>query len=581
MKIIIKLIKRTVALLLAVVITGNTYCSTVSAASSKEELIKQSVSEITKLLEDAIEKSYKDAEKEIKQRIVSEGLDYYTTMESFYQQKNPYKNANYIELIAAYMIAKDKTSTEYTKQLYSIPFIQVEIEKKSYEEYEPVLVQTYEKDGEYYRKGSEVYINEPTTISTYKEVENNRYVKDGTEKIEPKARTVYYGSVTVKGMSVEDILDYYDINTKETKEKCKEKSVQIEHYVNGKGLSESVFIQIHQNLIDSVTIEQINQIINSDISDDRKLLISKATSLIGKVPYQWGGKARKGGYDTLWWSLDENGEQRGLDCSGFVQWSMITAEYPKEITDHFVSTKSILSYTQTISKDELQPGDLGLINNGQAINHVGIYLGDGYWIHCSSSNDTVVVEKTSMFKIFKELPEKNSAKTTEAEETQESDETPIQEVILEDIPDEQMVIEEPETIDTIIPEYITECPYSEEDIYLLAQLVYNEANGEGMNGWIAVAEIVKNRVESTVFPNTIREVIYQKNPTQFADNDKIATRKPTEEQISVAREVLSGNLGILNNSNVLFFRNANQSTEDWGSYPFYKSINNHQFYLIN
>ena len=89
MKIINRFIKRTVALLLAITITGVTYCSPVSAASSKEELIKQSVSEITKLLEDAIEKSYEDAEKEIKQRIVSEGLDYYTTMESFISKRIP------------------------------------------------------------------------------------------------------------------------------------------------------------------------------------------------------------------------------------------------------------------------------------------------------------------------------------------------------------------------------------------------------------------------------------------------------------------------------------------------------------
>lgn len=127
--------------------------------------------------------------------------------------------------------------------------------------------------------------------------------------------------------------------------------------------------------------------------------------------------------------------------------------------------------------------------------------------------------------------------------------------------------------------YNSDCGYSEEDIYLLAQLINNEADGEGMNGWIAVAEVVLNRVVSDRFPDTVPEVIYQKNPVQFADNQRIITRRPSKEQVFVAREVLSGNLGVLNNRNALFFRNAGGLTSDWGDYSFFISINNHQFYL--
>ena len=52
-------------------------------ASEKEENVKQGTLQAVRLLENAIENSFDQAEKEIKQFIVEEGADYYLTMESF------------------------------------------------------------------------------------------------------------------------------------------------------------------------------------------------------------------------------------------------------------------------------------------------------------------------------------------------------------------------------------------------------------------------------------------------------------------------------------------------------------------
>lgn len=54
---------------------------------------------------------------------------------------------------------------------------------------------------------------------------------------------------------------------------------------------------------------------------------------------------------------------------------------------------------------------------------------------------------------------------------------------------------------------------TEEEEKLMARVVYSEARGEPFKGQVAVAAVVFNRVESSQFPNTIREVIFQ--PWQF------------------------------------------------------------------
>lgn len=53
------------------------------------------------------------------------------------------------------------------------------------------------------------------------------------------------------------------------------------------------------------------------------------------------------------------------------------------------------------------------------------------------------------------------------------------------------------------------------EMAMLAQLVQAEAGNQDLTGKRLVADVVLNRVESEQFPNTIREVIFQKNPVQF------------------------------------------------------------------
>ena len=56
---------------------------------------------------------------------------------------------------------------------------------------------------------------------------------------------------------------------------------------------------------------------------------------------------------------------------------------------------------------------------------------------------------------------------------------------------------------------ISEVSFTEDDRYLLANLIYCEAGGEPYDGQVAVGAVVINRVLSSVYPSTLSGVIYQ------------------------------------------------------------------------
>lgn len=95
----------------------------------------------------------------------------------------------------------------------------------------------------------------------------------------------------------------------------------------------------------------------------RQALIQYAKQFLGN-PYVYGGT-----------SLTD-----GADCSGFVQ----------QIFKHFGittgrSSRDQYANAQSISFDQLQPGDLVFYASGDYINHVAIYAGDGVIIHAANA----------------------------------------------------------------------------------------------------------------------------------------------------------------------------------------------------
>ena len=53
--------------------------------------------------------------------------------------------------------------------------------------------------------------------------------------------------------------------------------------------------------------------------------------------------------------------------------------------------------------------------------------------------------------------------------------------------------------------------YSKEELRYMATIIYCEAGNQSYAGKLAVGIVVKNRMESKEFPNTIKKVLYQRN----------------------------------------------------------------------
>jgi len=80
---------------------------------------------------------------------------------------------------------------------------------------------------------------------------------------------------------------------------------------------------------------------------------------------------------------------RGFDCSGFVKYV-----YQRHGLNLPHNAAGQYGYGKPVSKGELQPGDLVFFRTGRSrgINHVGIYIGNGKFIHASSARGRVRID---------------------------------------------------------------------------------------------------------------------------------------------------------------------------------------------
>ena len=136
----------------------------------------------------------------------------------------------------------------------------------------------------------------------------------------------------------------------------------------------------------------------------RTMIVLKAYSLLGKVPYQYGGKSRALGWDTDWGKYGSmvlggqvyvNSEPNGLDCSGFVRWCFINAAGTVDIGVRMGSGtyKQWLS-SRPIAMSDALPGDLVFTNEVGRTNHNGIVVqndrGKLMVIHCARDKGIVL-----------------------------------------------------------------------------------------------------------------------------------------------------------------------------------------------
>lgn len=115
--------------------------------------------------------------------------------------------------------------------------------------------------------------------------------------------------------------------------------------------------------------------VTETISEGQKI-VNCAVQYLG-VPYVWGGSSPS-----------------GFDCSGFVQYVTRQCGYTigRTVTQQW-------NYGTQVSKEDLQPGDLVFFVNTytSGFSHIGIYVGDGQFIHSSSNGGVKYSELDSSY----------------------------------------------------------------------------------------------------------------------------------------------------------------------------------------
>lgn len=115
---------------------------------------------------------------------------------------------------------------------------------------------------------------------------------------------------------------------------------------------------------------------NIDRTQGSQELMLHSMGLVG-TPYRWGGSSTA----------------TGFDCSGMIQFvykNALGVSLPRTARDMAAASRKI-------PDNQLKAGDLVFFNTGGSsqYSHVGLYIGNGEFIHAPSSSKTIKTEKLS------------------------------------------------------------------------------------------------------------------------------------------------------------------------------------------
>jgi len=120
----------------------------------------------------------------------------------------------------------------------------------------------------------------------------------------------------------------------------------------------------------------------------------------------------------------------------------------------------------------------------------------------------------------------------------------------------------------------------DEDLYWLSRIIHAEAQGESYEGKVAVGNVVLNRVKSSLFPNSVKGVVFDKQQgyTQFSPVlDGSIYNTPGSESVQAAKDALGGSRPV---GDALYFLNPSKSTNFWiiKNRQYSTTIGDHDFY---
>lgn len=101
--------------------------------------------------------------------------------------------------------------------------------------------------------------------------------------------------------------------------------------------------------------------------------------------------------------------------------------------------------------------------------------------------------------------------------------------------------------------------YSQDTLYWLSHIIHAESGNQPLEGKIAVGNVIMNRVNSPLFPNTVYEVIHQTNQFTPVRNGSIH-KEPNAESVIAAKLVMEG---VNTAGHSLYFINPRISGNSW------------------
>lgn len=413
----------------------------------------QSYEEMSAEVSAAVDRGYQVALERVDQLIQDGGYDYELSIESLIDEAKSASGFNAAYVLAAYsasMLQQGTSADDMTAKLDAVAeqMFPISSEEKEKERVIPLTYTTYREvtvtvvygqtfigivngqmqfrydvavRGGYYEPDGSITTLEPVTTTAYRAEDvtvpvytdgrisgttsATYYVPDGTETLTPSTETVVYLECTIHPFDQDVVLDAFEIDPDAPYD-----NFEITY---GEAIS-NMATALQKTLYgaqggsqggESVPLtdeELIAFVERQNCNETRKHILSTALSLVGKVPYFWGGKSDAGWNDE--WNTPKvvtaTGSSAtgtilpyGLDCSGYTDWVFKTAMG--------VSIKAG-SWNQwdnsyAITEAELLPGDLGFmaVPGTVPVNHVLIYAGENedgahMWVHCTSGSGVVL-----------------------------------------------------------------------------------------------------------------------------------------------------------------------------------------------
>lgn len=413
----------------------------------------QSYEEMSAEVSAAVDRGYQVALERVDQLIQDGGYDYELSIESLIDEAKSASGFNAAYVLAAYsasMLQQGTSADDMSAKLDAVAeqMFPISSEEKEKERVIPLTYTTYREvtvtvvygqtfigivngqmqfrydvavRGGYYEPDGSITTLEPVTTTAYRAEDvtvpvytdgrisgttsATYYVPDGTETLTPSTETVVYLECTIHPFDQDVVLDAFGIDP----------DAPYDNFgiTYGEAIS-NMATALQKTLYgaqggsqggESVPLtdeELIAFVERQNCNETRKHILSTALSLVGKVPYFWGGKSDAGWNDE--WNTPKvvtaTGSSAtgtilpyGLDCSGFTDWVFKTAMG--------VSIKAG-SWNQwdnsyAITEAELLPGDLGFmaVPGTVPVNHVLIYAGENedgahMWVHCTSGSGVVL-----------------------------------------------------------------------------------------------------------------------------------------------------------------------------------------------